>query len=299
MTRGAPIESGGSGHGRLWQGLFVSLIALVFSSCSLAAAAQPAPTPAPTPVPTPSTVPVISPAYTPTPEPTMTPTPMPTPIPTAVPTADPTAVPTPAGPYAMDLYKKGDFIEELTVTWCVPAAMQTSINIMSALPDITYATQHRLFDLAVSHAGTAYGGTDPDGWAAGLGTLGYGGFVVTHRPTLAAAVKLVVKQIRLTGRPAGLIVWYGWHSWVVSGFKASADPLYTDDYTVQALYISDVLWPRASRIWGTLNRPDTLVPVSALAKDFKAWRQTDRPDRKGQFVVVIPIEPFSTTYEAR
>ena len=205
-----------------------------------------------------------------------------------IPTVPPTASPTP-GPFSMDLYQKGDFVGELKDVWCVPAAMQTSMNIMDVGADTTEATQQRLFDLAVSLGGTRNNAAEPEGWAMGLTKLGYGNYKVGAQPTLAAAVKLVVKQIRLTMRPAGLIVWYGWHSWVVSGFVATADPAVTDDYSVVSLWIEDVWYNRLSSIWGYSRPPDSSVPFNALSRDYKIWHQGKiYPGKEGQFVYVIP-----------
>jgi hypothetical protein len=194
----------------------------------------------------------------------------------------------------MDLYQPGDFVGELKDTWCVPAAMQTSINIMSVTPDVTRDTQQKLFDLAVSVAGTSYGGADPSGWATALQSLGYGGYKVGAAETIDQAVKTVVKQIRLTMRPAGLLVWRGWHSWVVSGFTATADPATTDNFTVLSLRIEDVWYPRISSLWsktrnGASRPPDSDVPVKELPQDYLPWNQGKTyPGRDHNFVYVMP-----------
>ncbi len=226
-----------------------------------------------------------------------------TPRPTlAVPgSAAPTySVPTPPAPtasttfFSMDLYKEGDFVEEVKNTWCVPAAMQTSMNIMDTYPDTTRDTQAKLFDLAVSISGSSYGGTDPEGWAEGLTQLGYGKYKVAAKATMDEAIRAVVKQIRLTQRPAGLVVWSGWHSWVVSGFSASADPAKTDSYTVYSLRIEDVWYDRVSTLHnqtrgGHSRPPDSEVPYDEIHQDFDRWHQGKVIDgREGLYVYVIP-----------
>ena len=189
----------------------------------------------------------------------------------------------------MDLYREGDFVSEAKDTWCVAAAMQTTMNMMSAIPDTSRDTQAKLFDLAVSLAGSQKGGTDPDGWAAGLASLHYGNYSVGANVNMTAAVHTVAKQIRITGRPAGLVVWRGWHSWVVSGFTATADPALTDTFTVLTVRIEDVWYPRVSTIWPKSRAPDADVPVSALPPDYKPWLQSGTwPGRDGRYVYVIP-----------
>ena len=211
----------------------------------------------------------------------------PPPSPSASPSAAP---PKPSGPFAMDLYHKGDYVGELTKIWCLPAAMQTSMNIMDAGADTTRATQARIFSLARKLAPAPDGAAEPEGWAKGLTKLGYGAYAVTVKSSIADAIHLVARQIRLTNRPAGLMVWRGAHSWVVSGFTATADPAVTDRFTVTAVRIEDVWYPRFSTIWGYSRPPDALVPVSALSGDYLPWkRPTGRyPGKDGKFVAVIP-----------
>ncbi|HEX7495044.1 MAG TPA: hypothetical protein VF349_00275, partial [Candidatus Limnocylindrales bacterium] len=230
--------------------------------------------------------------------PVITPTPF-TPLPTlpdfgpAVPTysVPPKATP---GIFAMDLYKEGDFVEELKNTWCVPAAMQTSMNIMDSYPDVTRDTQAKLFDLAVSLDGGSYGGANPEGWAEGLGQLGYGRYKVAAKAKMDDAIQVVVKQIRVTQRPAGLIVWSGWHAWVVSGFTASEDPATTDNFKVLSLRIEDVWYDRVSTLHnqtrgGHSRPPDSDVPYGEIHDDFDVWHQGKIVDgREGLFVYVIP-----------
>jgi putative peptidoglycan lipid II flippase len=235
--------------------------------------------------------PTRAPVLTPTPQPP-TPTPLATfsEVPT---TAVPTPTPTP-GIFAMDLYQEGDFVGEFTDKWCVPAAMQTSMNIMNAYPDVTRDTQAKLFDLAVSIAGSPSGGADPEGWAQGLTQLGYGGYKVGTTKKMEDAIRLVVKQVRATQRPAGLVVWKGWHSWVVSGFSASADPATTDNFQVLSLRIEDVWYPRISTLnnrarGGASRPPDADVPYGELSVDFVPWYQGKViAGRQGYYVFVIP-----------
>jgi hypothetical protein len=189
----------------------------------------------------------------------------------------------------MDLYKTGDFVSESKDTWCVAAAMQTSENMMSSAVDTSHDRQAQLFDLAVSMAGESNGGADPDGWAAGLSYLGYGRFQTGANKTLVGAVHTVAKQIRLTNRPGGLIVWKGWHSWVMSGFTATADPALTDNFTVTTVFIEDVWYPRVSTLWPKSRAPDAEVKVTALPPDYVPWQQGKYyADREGLYVYVIP-----------
>jgi len=193
----------------------------------------------------------------------------------------------------MDLYRAGDFVTEAKKIWCVPAAMQVMANIMSPTADRTVATQRRYYALARKLSPpTLHGdGAEPEGWAAGLGRLGFGGYEVVVQPTLAKAVRAAAIAVRMTGRPAGLLAWYGAHSWVMSGFRATADPAFTTSFKVTGVYIEDVWYPKVSTIWGSSDPPDTFVPIARLPRDFLPWRMPGGPypDKAWKYVIVVPV----------
>jgi len=211
--------------------------------------------------------------------------------PSANASSKPRSTAAPSGPFSMDLYRAGDYVGELTKVWCLPAAMQTSINIMNPGADTSRKTQASIFKLARSLAPAPDGAAEPEGWAEGLTKLGYGNYEVTQQPSIKAAIHLAARQVRLTNRPAGLLVWRGAHSWVMSGFTATADPATTNSFVVLAVRIEDVWYPRFSTIWGYSRPPDALVPVGALPADYLPWkRPTGRyPGKDGKFVLVVPI----------
>jgi putative peptidoglycan lipid II flippase len=201
------------------------------------------------------------------------------------------ASPTPRpGPFAMDLYEDGDFVGEFRDIWCLPAAMQTAMNIMDVGADTSRATQGRLFNLTRSLAPAPDGAAEPEAWAKGLFQLGYGAYEVRALPSIKSAIQLAAKQIRLTSRPAGLMVWRGAHTWVMSGFTATADPALTNAFTVTAVRIEDVWYPRLSKLWGYSRKPDALVPVEQLSEDFLPWRRPrgSYPAKNDKFVIIIP-----------
>lgn len=110
-------------------------------------------------------------------------------------------------------------------------------------------------------------------------------------PTRDAAIAAAARALRMTGRPVGLLVWRGAHAWVVSGFRATADPAYTGDFTVTHLHVVDPWYPRVSSIWGPSRSPDSLVPVSLVAEDYLAWHRlaVRYPEKDGQFVLIVPV----------
>ena len=192
----------------------------------------------------------------------------------------------------MDLYEKGDYVGEFHDVWCLPAAMQTAMNIMDEGADTSRATQERLFDFTRSLHPAPDGAAEPEGWAEGLTQLGYGNYEVDIEPSIKAAIKVAARQIRLTNRPAGLMVWRAPIPGSCPASTPRADPAQTDDFTVTAVRIEDVWYPRLSSIWGYSRSPDSLYKVEDLSEDYLPWKRPlgTYPKKTGNFVLVIPVE---------
>jgi hypothetical protein len=225
-----------------------------------------------------------------TPAPTPTPSPTPQPTPTPSPTPSPTPKPTPKPVLAMNLYRKGDFVSQVTKEQCVSAAMQIMLNIIRPRDDRTAAFQKKLDTLAQQLSNMKNRGTEPKGWAAGLEKLGGGKYRVDVEPTRAAAVLAAVKALRATGRPVGLLVWRGAHSWVLHGYEATADPLAGKPFTVTHIDVSDPWYPRISSIWGPSRGPNARITPKQLVEDYFPWRRPTGkyPGMDGKFVLVLP-----------
>ena len=247
----------------------------------------------PTTSPSPSLAPrlPLDPAPTPTPmaTPALTPDPSATPSATRTPTATPS--PTPSGPYKLNLYRKGDFVTQANKHQCVSAAMQIMLNVIGPRNDRTEATQASLARLAKRLSKARNGGTEPEGWARGLERREAGDYAVAVEPSIGKAVRRAIEAIRATGRPVGLLVWRGAHSWVLHGFETTADPALTDDYDVTGLWVSDPWYPRISSIWGASRKPNQRITVKQLREDYLKWRRpTGRyPGKDGKYVLVIPV----------
>ncbi len=280
---------------------FISVLLSVALLASCAALGEPVSAPASPFVPTdPPTLAPTPPPPQPT-EAAATPTPAPSPTPARAPApTQATPSPTPTAqrePFSLNLYAEGDFVSQYTKYHCLPAAMQVMINIIADGPaDTTRETQDRLYELARTFLIPPYvgdKGAQPEGWAEGLNVEGVGPYVVAVRPTRDEAIRLAASQMRLAGKPVGLLAWRGAHAWVMSGFEADADPLLFDDFVLSGVYIEDVWWPRVSSIWGESNPPNTLVPIEDLGIDFLKYRRPreSHPDKDGQFVLILPLLP--------
>jgi hypothetical protein len=284
-------------------GLVTVLAGCVANAGALDPAASPASAPTPLAVAMPTSMPEPTPEASPeaTPQPTLpwtgampTATP-PSPSPTTAPTPTPKFDPPPKrGPFAMNLYHRGDFATQVTKIYCVPGAMQTMMNVMDdGATKASKRVQDRLHRLArrLSTDRLRGQGSEPEGWARGLERLGYGRFKVVAAAARERAIKVAAIAIRRTNRPVGLLVWRGAHAWVMTGFKATADPALTDDFRVTHVRIVDVWYPRVSSIWGASVKPNTLVPVGKLPEDYLPWRRPlmKYPEKDRKFVLIMPV----------
>jgi hypothetical protein len=103
-------------------------------------------------------------------------------------------------------------------------------------------------------------------------------------------MRKAARLMRLTGKPVGLVPWRGAHAWVMSGFRATADPAPPRDFTVTTVYIQDPWYPGVSTIWGRSRPPDSAVSMAQLAGDYLPYDRPFRtqPDRDGKFMLVVP-----------
>jgi hypothetical protein len=207
------------------------------------------------------------------------------------------APPARPGPFTIDLFRRGDFVSEARVDWCVPAAIQMMANLIDRHANGSLPSQ-RVLDRqsrALSSSRLVGRGSEPQGWAGVLNALGDGPYVVVARRTFRDAIATAASALRLTGRPVGLLVWRGAHAWVMSGFEATADPGRSTDFRVTGVRIIDPWYPRRLSAWGRTRAPDTRIGLTALARNFVRWH---RPmmryaELDGRFVLVLPVPaPF-------
>lgn len=102
---------------------------------------------------------------------------------------------------------------------------------------------------------------------------------------------MAARAIRFTGRPVGLLVWRGAHAWLMTGFRATGDPLLRPPFVVTHVDVVDPWYPRSSATCGRSPRPGMRLPVATLAADFLPFRRpTVRyPDKDGRFVLVLAV----------
>lgn len=219
--------------------------------------------------------------------------------------------------FAIDLAGKRDYVAQTNFVQCVGASMQMMMNIMGATDDRSAATQLDLQVLArelsgPSRTGRQRQGASVRGWAGGLNQLGAGPYKLVGMTTLDEALRMAATAIRKTGKPVGLLVWRGRHAWVMSGFRATADPLTTSNFQVTGAFVLDPLYPYGSSVWGPSPKPRQLLATKAVGRQFVPRRQgSSMPGGttsvgseimaalSGKYVLVLPYEIIPVTRLSR
>jgi hypothetical protein len=202
-----------------------------------------------------------------------------------------------AGRFQFGLYRSGDFVAQTNLYQCVGASMQMMLNMIGSENDRTAATQRRLWQLARTYSPPRppdqppRKGASVRGWAAGLTLLDAGPYRVVGFNTIADAARAGAYAMRATGKPIGLLVWAGRHAWVMSGFRATADPRSSTGFRVTHVQVLDPLYPLGSSVWGRSPSPGTYLPLATLGQDFVPRRRGWTPAMAGKWVIVMPVAP--------
>ena len=229
----------------------------------------------------------------PSPTPTLPPPASGQPPPTARPT--PTAVPRVAVDVDILQDHEAVFAHELHEDWCAPAGVTMALAILGkgAPSDArqreiagriheweTYADSHNL----------QWG---PSAMVKALAAYGAPGYRVVAYGSRADAMRGAARAISTTHSPAILLAWRGAHTWVMSGYRANADPVVFDDARVSGAYILDPWFPWNSSIWGQSDPPGTFQDAAEMERNFLAWKRPEGayPTRDGNFIVVEPTQP--------
>jgi len=203
-------------------------------------------------------------------------------------------------PVAVDILRPGDFVSQANDVQCIGASIQMMLNMIGARDDRTAGTQARVQQLArelsqlasdpVRRVNRERRGASVRGWARALPQLGAGHYVLASEATLDEALASAARAMARTGRPVGLLMWRGRHAWVMTGFRASADPLTSTAFRVTSVSVADPWYPRTSSIWGPSPRPGSRLTPKQLAQDFlplnRSWMSTHR----SRYVLVIPVQ---------
>ncbi len=171
---------------------------------------------------------------------------------------------------------------------CVPAALQTMLNIVNGQSDRSRATQARLYTELRRANRYSYvtRGNDVRGWARVLTAhlppgLGYADVSFTSRNE---AYRAIVKAIDRTKKPVGIVVDRANHAWTVVGFKVQETPGVPDSTTILGFY---VVGPLGSP---TDPWPKKYLTVAQLNARFTPYHEAQRSVLwEGMYVIVAPV----------
>ncbi|MBI2777123.1 MAG: C39 family peptidase [Chloroflexi bacterium] len=188
------------------------------------------------------------------------------------------------------------FASQITKNWCAPATTQMVLTIFGR-GNPSEAFQREL----VSRIGeweswqdSHDGGWGPSAMVEALVAYGVSGYEIRAYETRPDALRDAASAISATGSPVILLAWRGAHAWVMSGYRADADPRLFPDATVTGAYILDAWYPRVSSIWGPSDPPGTFQDSAEMARNFLPWKRPEGkyPERDGRFIVLIPTLPL-------
>ncbi len=256
------------------------------------------------PVPDRSTRPTV--AVTPSPVAAATALPSPTPRatdpaapatsrPTASPSPAPTPTPTPRR-VAVDVDLLPDaerlFKHQVDKAWCAVAGTQMVLAMhgMGSTSDEFQGEIASRIKEWESWDDSHNGNWGPAAMALALEAYGVTGYEVRAYGSRAHALADSARAITETGAPVILLTWRGAHTWVMTGFRADADPSVFADATVSGAYILDPWYPDVSSIWGASNPPGFFTTLPELEENYLPWKRPEGayPDRDGRFIAVVP-----------
>ena len=221
-----------------------------------------------------------------------------TPVP--APTASPTATPTiPRVPLTFDIVADHEsvFAHELKVTWCASAGVQMVLAILGH-GDTSHALQREIQGRVrewESVKDSRNGDWGPSAIALALADYGARGYEVRAYKTRQGALRGSAKAIMKTNSPVVLLSWRGAHTWVMTGFKADADPTVFSNAKISGAYILDPWYPDVSSIWGPSDPPGTFQNNAEMIRNFLPWKRPEGkyPSRDGLYITVEPTIPVS------
>lgn len=246
----------------------------------LVTAAPATPEPTATPSPTPSAPGPVGSGDSPTPQPT--PTPAPARVPVDV-------------EYASD--PESVFAHEIEKTWCAPAGVQMTLAYLG-LGDTSDAFQRALHGRVrewESYGDSHNGNWGPSAMALALEAHGAPGYEVRAYETRDDALRDAAVALETTRSPVILLAWRGAHTWVMTGYRADADPRQFPDAVVEGAYILDPWYPSISSIWGPSDPPGTFQDAAEMERNYLRWKRPEGayPERDGLFISVVPTVAVS------
>ena len=223
----------------------------------------------------------------------------PTPAPTLEPGASATPSPTspPRVPVDVDIVEDHEavFAHEIDKDWCAPAGVQMVLATLG-LGDTSEAFQREIasrvreWETWDDSHNYQWG---PAAMAAALEAYGAPGYEIHAFEFRGDALRNAAVAIEETNSPAILLAWRGAHTWVMTGYRADADPTAFPDAVIEGTYILDPWFPWISSIWGPSDPPGTFQDLDEMKRNFLQWKRPEgsHPERDGKWIVLVPTQP--------
>ena len=134
------------------------------------------------------------------------------------------------------------------------------------------------------------GGWGPAAIAQALAAYGVKGYEVRAYDVRGDALRDAAIALTETRKPVVLLPWWGAHTWVMTGYRADADPTIFRNAHVTGIYNLDPWYPRVSSIWGPSDQPGNFEDAAEMQRNFIGWSRPEGayPGRDGKFLGVIP-----------
>jgi hypothetical protein len=241
----------------------------------------------------------------------ITPDPSPSPTSDARPSDPPTPEPTVARePVDLAIVDDHDatFTSQINEKYCAVAGTQMVLTILG-LGDPSDEFQAEIGSRIgewESLDDSLNGGWGPAAVALALEAYGEPGYEIRAYESYADALRDSAIAITEFDKPVVMFPWWGAHTWVMTGFRADADPALFEDAEISGAYILDPWYPRVSSIWGPSDPPGNFEDLEELERNWPAfegppgyeqigpgWTRPEGayPDRDGRFVVLLPTTP--------
>src|SRR4051794_3866671 len=192
---------------------------------------------------------------------------------------------------------KDHFITEIDHEWCAVAATQI-VMAMHGKAQLTHDFQRQLAARIAeweSVRDSRNGGWGPSAMTLALDANGVPGYEVRAYESRQDAMADAARAIETTKAPVILLTWRGAHSWVMTGFRADADPLVFDDARITGTYILDPWYPRISSIWGPSDPPGTFQDLDNMRFNYLPSKRPEGnyPARDSLCIAVVPTQQLT------
>ena len=198
----------------------------------------------------------------------------------------------PAWDGSIDLYRDGVFTTQKSWLWCTAAGVQIVRNIVKHRADHSTSSQRAYFDwmrkrnrydLPLS------AGVDPAGWTAGLRHFVDDRYRLVASRTFDEALRSAVERLRRTNLPVAITVSHGNHGWILTGFRATADPAKTSSFKVTSVRVVGPLYGLQSKN-GYDMPPNTRLTPTQFRRFFTPWKYAPmRMVWDGRYVSIQPV----------